>query len=74
MSAGGAEGQHLQLVTSVGDHLLIWNLDTSTWYDIACRAAGRNMTRNEWAQFGPSDTDYRATCSRYDLEPEVADT
>ena len=41
--AGGAEGETLQLVTAVGDHILIWNLDTSTWYDIACRAAGRSV-------------------------------
>jgi WD40 repeat protein len=65
--AGFAESGILQLVTSVGPEMLIWNLDTSTWSDIACHAAGRNMTRAEWEQFGPRDTEYRATCPEYEI-------
>jgi DNA-binding SARP family transcriptional activator/WD40 repeat protein len=67
--AGGASGEVMQLATAVGDVVLVWNLDTSTWFDIACRAAGRNMTRAEWQQFGPADAEYAATCPQYDIEP-----
>jgi len=63
-------GDVIQLVTQAGDEVEIWNLDTSTWYAIACRAVGRNMTRIEWEQFGPRDTEYRATCPQYGVESQ----
>ena len=66
--AGGAEGEVLRLATASGQHILVWNLDTSSWFDIACQAAGRNMTRVEWDQFGPRDTDYGAPCPQYEIE------
>ena len=68
VSAGGRSGDVLELVTAVDDNLLIWNLDTSTWFDTACEAVGRNMTQSEWDQFGPNDTEYRATCPQYGIE------
>ncbi len=52
-------------VTAVGDEILIWNLNTSGWSDIACRAAGRNMTLAEWEQFGPQDEPYNPTCEQW---------
>ena len=52
-------------------NILIWNLNTDEWYDIACRAAGRNMTRTEWEEFGPQDDEYQATCPQFPLEPET---
>ncbi|MGI9623962.1 MAG: BTAD domain-containing putative transcriptional regulator [Acidimicrobiales bacterium] len=66
--AAGAEGEQLQLVTGVGDHVLVWNLDASSWLHIACAAAGRNMSRAEWQQAGPVDTEYGATCPEYETE------
>jgi hypothetical protein len=68
VTAGGRSGDVLQLVTAVDEHLLIWNLDTSTWFDVACEAAGRNMTQTEWDESGPRDSEYRATCPQYPLE------
>ena len=68
VTAGGRSGDVLQLVTAVDEHLLIWNLDTSTWFDVACEAAGRNMTQAEWDEFGPRDSEYRSTCPQYPLE------
>lgn len=65
-----ADSDALRLVTPLGGNALIWDLDTDSWADIACQAAGRNMTRAEWEQFGPRDTEYRATCSQYPIEPE----
>ncbi len=37
-------------VSADGENILIWNLNTDEWYDIACRAAGRNMTQAEWEE------------------------
>ena len=51
-----------------GENILVWNLDVDQWYGIACRAAGRNMTRAEWAEFGPRDAEYQATCAQFPLE------
>ena len=61
-------GEVIQLMTEFQDSVSIWNLDTSTWFDTACEAVGRNMTRAEWDQFGPRDTEYRATCPQYPIE------
>ncbi|MFT7474957.1 MAG: hypothetical protein ACI81L_001889 [Verrucomicrobiales bacterium] len=61
-------GEVIQLMTEFEDSLSIWNLDTSTRFDIACDAVGRNMTRAEWDQFAPRDTDYRATSAQYRIE------
>ncbi len=50
------------LGTFAGDHIYIWDLDTERWFDIACRAAGRNLTESEWEQFGPTGQPHRDTC------------
>jgi hypothetical protein len=42
-----------------------WDLDVDTWEAIACHAAGRNLTRDEWAEFLGDDTPYRATCAEW---------
>ena len=47
-----------------GGTLLVWDLDRSHWQDLACRIAGRNLTRAEWAQYLPGRT-YHATCRRW---------
>jgi DNA-binding SARP family transcriptional activator/WD40 repeat protein len=53
------------LITGRGDHLVRWNLNLASWPEIACRATGRNLTRDEWEQFGPGDQEYHATCPDY---------
>jgi DNA-binding SARP family transcriptional activator/WD40 repeat protein len=58
-----------QLVVGSGDRVTVWNFDADTWADIACRVAGRNLTRAEWEQLGPRTIDYRATCDQYPIEP-----
>jgi WD40 repeat protein len=60
-------GEAIQLLTETDSGIHIWYLDTSTWFDTACEAAGRNMTRAEWEQFGPRDTEYHVTCPQYPL-------
>jgi hypothetical protein len=53
-----------QLATVVDGALVVWNIDLDSWPDLACRAAGRNLTRAEWEQFGPAGA-YHATCDRW---------
>ena len=43
----------------------MWNLDTDSWFGIACQAAGRNLTEREWERVGPRDSDYVATCPQW---------
>jgi DNA-binding SARP family transcriptional activator/WD40 repeat protein len=54
-----SDGRHM--VTADPTHLYIWRLDPTEWPSLACRAAGRDLTREEWEQFGPDD-EYRRTC------------
>ena len=53
-----------QLATVNDGATMIWNIDLDEWPEIACRAAGRNLTREEWAKFGPRG-EYRSTCDRW---------
>ncbi len=59
----GVDGPHL--LTGVDQYLLDWNLDTQRWPTIACRAAGRNLTTEEWSRFGPAGEPYAATCPNW---------
>jgi WD40 repeat protein len=58
-------GVHPGLLTMSDDWVMIWNLDVDTWRDIACQAAGRNLTQEEWDRFGPQDQPYHATCAQW---------
>jgi len=49
-------------LTATDTHALVWNLDVDTWADVACRAAGSNLTADEWAQWGPRDVERYAIC------------
>ena len=42
----------------------IWNLDPAFWRTQACAAAGRNLTRAEWAEFLPGRA-YEVTCPEW---------
>jgi WD40 repeat protein len=53
------------LATTTGTEAVIWNVDVESWPDIACRAAGRNMTADEWPVFGPQYEGYHATCPQW---------
>ncbi|MEO1065054.1 MAG: BTAD domain-containing putative transcriptional regulator [Actinomycetota bacterium] len=67
--ADGHDGAPMQLVTAVDDSVKIWNLETEEWFTIACQAAGRNLTGEEWDRIGPRDGAPRATCPQW---PEPA--
>ena len=64
-ASGVGIGPQLRLVTMDAEHALIWNLDVTSWPEIACRAAGRNLTSAEWAQFGPKGVPYTPTCAQW---------
>jgi WD40 repeat protein len=44
-----------------GGHGILWNLNPRHWNALACRLAGRNLTREEWNQYLPG-RDYHRTC------------
>jgi WD40 repeat protein len=50
------------LLTTETHGLRRWNLDTESWPALACRRAGRNLTRQEWARYLPTGLPYKATC------------
>lgn len=53
-----------QLATVVDGATVIWNVNFDEWPELACRAAGRNLTREEWEEFGPRG-EYHATCGQW---------
>jgi DNA-binding SARP family transcriptional activator/WD40 repeat protein len=61
----GATGTERWLIDGLGGGPVRWSLDLDAWPDIACRAAGRNLTPDEWRQFGPKGTLYAATCKQF---------
>jgi DNA-binding SARP family transcriptional activator/WD40 repeat protein len=42
----------------------LWDADVTHWQTIACRIAGRNLTRAEWHQYLPSRP-YHRTCQQW---------
>ena len=55
------------LTTARDDGVSLWNYDTDAWADIACQAAGRNLTEAEWEAVGPRTIERRTTCPQYPL-------
>ncbi|MFD4420939.1 BTAD domain-containing putative transcriptional regulator [Agromyces sp. NPDC058484] len=51
-----------ELLVNMRDGVAVWNLDPDTWFDEACRLAGRNLTREEWATYFGAIAPYRETC------------
>jgi WD40 repeat protein len=47
------------------DAVQIWDLDPRDWVEAACRLAGRNLTRDEWASNIGDLAPYRATCPAF---------
>ncbi len=46
----------------------LWHMDTAELLDLACQAAGRNLTPAEWQEYGFTE-EYRATCEQWPPEP-----
>jgi WD40 repeat protein len=47
--------------------LQVWNMNLDELITAACQTVGRNLTRDEWLQFGFTET-YRATCPNWQIE------
>ncbi len=58
-------GTDLTMGLLTDDELVVSRFDLGAWPHLACRAAGRNMTTEEWAQYGPADTAYHTTCPQW---------
>ena len=62
-------------VTLADGTLRVYDFDVDRYGEIACQAAGRNMTRQEWELYGPRNETYHATCAQWPAEysycPEV---
>ncbi|MEM7287292.1 MAG: hypothetical protein AAF480_13145, partial [Actinomycetota bacterium] len=54
-----------KVVTGDADNVFVWDLDPTNWPELACQAAGRNMTREEWAQHGPQGEEYDPICDQW---------
>jgi WD40 repeat protein len=52
-----------ELAVSTGSGLSFWDLRVSRWRAEACRLAGRDLTREEWATYLAAIGDYRRTCT-----------
>lgn len=52
-----------ELLVNMRDGVAVWNLDPDTQFRAACRLAGRNLTREEWATYFGAIAPYRETCS-----------
>ncbi len=50
------------------DTFQLWDLDPDHWEIAACRIAGRNLTRAEWADNIGDLAPYRATCPELPLD------
>ena len=51
-----------ELIVNVHDGIAVWDLDPDTWFEAACRLAGRNLDREEWATHFGAIAPYRETC------------
>lgn len=52
-----------ELLVNMRDGVAAWDLDPDAQFDAACRLAGRNLTREEWATYFGAIAPYRETCS-----------
>jgi hypothetical protein len=52
------------LATSVGDQVVVLDVDPDMWESNACLLAGRNLSRAEWEQYGFTEP-YHQTCPQW---------
>ena len=61
------------LATSVGDYVVVLDVDPDMWESNACLLAGRNLSRAEWEQYGFSEP-YHQTCPQWGEYPTTPET
>ena len=60
----GADGTYV-LIGAAGNPVKRIELDPRRWLEMACEAAGRNLTRAEWNRYFATIADYDVTCPQY---------
>jgi serine/threonine protein kinase/WD40 repeat protein/DNA-binding winged helix-turn-helix (wHTH) protein len=45
-----------------GPDAMVWDANPDHWVDLACRTAGRNLSADEWARYGPKSRTLQMTC------------
>jgi hypothetical protein len=53
------------------DEVIFLDTSVESWKARACRAAGRNMSLNEWQQYMGSEQPYAKTCPDLPIHPDV---
>jgi WD40 repeat protein len=61
------------LATSVGDQVVVLDVDPDMWESNACLLAGRNLSRAEWEQYGFTEP-YHQTCPQWGGYPTTPET
>jgi WD40 repeat protein len=62
-----ADGRYLY-ANDVFDRAARWDVDPDSWVRVACRAAGRNLTRTEFSTYFGAEATYRATCDEWPVD------
>jgi WD40 repeat protein len=66
-NAFSPDGKQLA-VAGVESRAMLWDVDPVDWRRRACSIVGRNLSREEWRQYLPPGTAYRATCSEWPVD------
>jgi hypothetical protein len=60
-----SSGDELRYYRVTEDHVETWHFDIDRFRDMACAAAGRNLTEDEWVTYVSSDEPYQQTCPEW---------
>jgi DNA-binding SARP family transcriptional activator/tRNA A-37 threonylcarbamoyl transferase component Bud32 len=64
-----SSGDELRYYRVTEDHVETWHFDIDRFRDMACEAAGRNLTEDEWAIYVSRDQPYEPTCPQWPPRP-----
>jgi DNA-binding SARP family transcriptional activator/WD40 repeat protein len=62
------DGSRMAIGGGIENGYQIWDLDPDHWVEGACRLAGRNLTRQEWATNIGELAEYRPTCPQFPFQ------
>lgn len=53
------------LISASRNEVILWDVNSDSWIEKACRIAGRNFTQEEWKQFVGEEVPYHLTCEEF---------